>query len=117
MSSEKKCKHCSEDIRGVVDRCEKCGRQDPYEIEQTIKELVQNGNVISAFMKVREITGVGFKEAKIYIDRIVIACKREGYNNQANETNEENESSKSQIDNKENQVNIDIDTTRKDIYG
>lgn len=65
------CKSCDKGVRSSDGVCAHCGEPYPYkDIESQIRPYILQGNKIEAIKRVLEITGVGLKESKDYVDSI-----------------------------------------------
>ena len=65
------CKACRSLVSQEAKACPKCGQPEPYQPwPDEIRLLISRGWTVEAIKRVRELTGLGLKEAKDVVDSL-----------------------------------------------
>ena len=65
------CKACRGQVSEEAKTCPRCGQPEPFEtVPEEIRLLAVRGQAIEAIKKLRELTGLGLKEAKDVVDSL-----------------------------------------------
>jgi hypothetical protein len=70
MEELTQCRFCQKEVGYEIKTCSHCGKNDPLGIEDEIRELISSGQRIEAVRKVVELTKVGLKVSKDYVDSL-----------------------------------------------
>lgn len=70
MERQTTCRSCQKEVGYELRTCRHCGQKDPLGLEDEIRPLVSKGQRIEAVRRVFELTKVGLKTAKEYVDSL-----------------------------------------------
>jgi ribosomal protein L7/L12 len=71
MTKKGICKSCNSLIKDLK-ICQSCGKSDPLGIENEVRSLLSKGRKIEAVKKVVEMSGLGLRVSKDYVDSLEI---------------------------------------------
>ncbi len=64
------CRFCQKEVGYELRTCRHCGEKDPLGLEEEIRPLIAKGQRIEAVRRVVELTKVGLKRSKDYVDSL-----------------------------------------------
>ena len=64
------CKTCHGMVSQEAKSCSHCGQPEPYSFPDEVRLLIARGKTIEAIRRIRELTGMGLKEAKDFVDQL-----------------------------------------------
>jgi len=64
------CRFCQKEVGYEIQTCRHCGKKDPLGLEEKIRPLIARGQRIEAVRRVVELTKVGLKRSKDYVDSL-----------------------------------------------
>lgn len=70
MEKRTKCRFCQSEVGFEIKTCRHCGKDDPLGLEDEVRKLISKGQRIEAVRRVVELTMVGLKVSKDYVDSL-----------------------------------------------
>ena len=70
MEKRTNCRFCQKAVGYEIITCAHCGKDDPLGLENEIRQLISKGQRIEAVRKVVEMTEVGLRVSKEYVDSL-----------------------------------------------